>query len=140
LKVEGSKLKDLLTMPDPTSVQSFEEMWIWQEARSLVKMVYEDFQVEGSAKKDFGFRDQIQRAAISVMNNIAEGFERSSQRDFIRFLDIAKASCGEVRSMYYIAEDLSYLESATADQRRQQARKIAKGIASLQRYLRSVIK
>ena len=87
------------------NARSFEELWIWKESRQLVKHVYSDFGTGKKSEYDFGFRNQIQRAAVSIMNNIAEGFERSTPPDFIRFLDIAKASCGEVRSMYYTAED-----------------------------------
>ena len=95
----------------------FEELWIWQQARELVKEIYQDFKT-GPGSKDFGFRGQIQDAGISVMNNIAEGFERRTDPEFSRFLDIAKGSCGEVRSMYYSAEDLDYLDPAITEVRR----------------------
>jgi four helix bundle protein len=113
----------------------FEELWVWQQAREMVKDIYRDFH-SGRGSKDFGFRDQIQRAGISVMNNIAEGFERSTEVEFARFLDMARASCGEVRSMYYAAEDLSYVDSEVADSRRSKARQISAGIASLASHLR----
>jgi four helix bundle protein len=86
--------------------------------------------------KDFDFRNQLQSAGISVMNNIAEGFERSTDPDFARFLDIAKGSSGEVRSMYYAAEDLAYLSSPIAQTRRPTASGISRGIASLINHLR----
>ena len=97
----------------------FEELWVWQQARELVKEIYEDLRA-GPGSKDFGFRDQIQRAGISVMNNIAEGFERFTEIEFARFLDVARGSCGEVRSMYYAAEDwvTSTPMSPTQDVRR----------------------
>jgi len=98
-------------------VERFEDLWIWQQSRELVKEVYKDFK-NGPGTKDYRFRNQIQDAAISVMNNIAEGFERRTDPEFSRFLDIAKGSCGEVRSMYYAAEDLDYAESLIANQRR----------------------
>jgi four helix bundle protein len=113
----------------------FEELWVWQQARELVKEIYEDFR-SGSGSKDFGFRDQIQRAGVSVMNNIAEGFERFTEIEFARFLDVARGSCGEVRSMYYAAEDLGYVSSDVADTRRSKARQISAGIASLATHLR----
>ena len=84
----------------------FEDLWIWQQAREFVKEIYQDFQ-SGLGSKDFGFRTQIRDAGISIMNNTAEGFELRTNTEFARFLDISKGSCGEVRSMYYTAEDLS---------------------------------
>ena len=70
------------------------------------------------------------------MNNIAEGFERSSDKDFARFLDIAKASCGEVRSMLYLAEDLNYVDSRGSKELRDKAVSISKGISALSKHLR----
>ena len=117
----------------------FEDLWIWQQARILVKEIYQDFS-QGRGSRDFGFRDQVQRAGISIMNNIAEGFERKTDTEFARFLDIAKGSCGEVRSMYYTAEDLGYVNSDVAENRRERAKKISGGIASLTKHLRSKVK
>lgn len=116
----------------------FENLWIWQQARELVKEIYQDFRA-GPDSKDFGFRSQVQDAGISVMNNIAEGFERRTDPEFSRFLDIAKGPCGEVRSMYYSAEDLAYLDPAIAEVRRSKSQKISAGIASLSKYLRKPI-
>ena len=113
----------------------FEELWVWQQARELVQDIYKDL-CSGYGSKDFGFRDQLQRAGISVMNNIAEGFERFTDVEFARFLDVARGSCGEVRSMYYAAEDLGYVNSAIADTRRSKAHQISAGIASLATHLR----
>jgi four helix bundle protein len=117
-------------------VKRFEDLWIWQHTRELVKEIYKDFGA-GAGSKDFGFRDQIQKAGLSVMNNIAEGFERSTDAEFARFLDIAKGSCGEVRSLYYAAEDLGYADATTADARRVKTRQISAGIASLALHLRT---
>jgi four helix bundle protein len=108
----------------------FEDLWIWQEARSLVKNIYEELN-QGPVSRDFGFCDQLHRAGISIMNNIAEGFERNSDLEFARYLDFAKGSCGEVRSMYYAAEDLGYLEHELAEVRRNKTKQIAAGISSL---------
>jgi four helix bundle protein len=105
----------------------FEELWVWQQARELVKQIYCDFR----SSKDFGFRDQIRDAGVSIMSNVAEGFERRTNADFARHLDIAKGSCGEVRSLYHVAEDLGYLNPSVAADRRTTARRLAAGIASL---------
>jgi four helix bundle protein len=86
-------------------IDKFEDIIAWQKAKSMTLMIYSSF--KGS--RDYGFRDQICRASVSVMNNIAEGFERKSDSEFKHFLFIAKASCGEVRSMLYLAEELKYV-------------------------------
>ncbi len=80
----------------------FEDIVAWQKAKILTISVYNLF----SNSKDFGFKDQIQRASVSIMNNIAEGFERKSNNEFKQFLFIAKGSCGEVRSMLHLAKEL----------------------------------
>ena len=120
----------------PESAKKFEDLWIWQEARKLVADIYRDMK-SGNGAKDFAFRDQIQRTGISIMNNIAEGFERSTDLEFARFLDIAKGSCGEVRSLYYSAEDLNYVSANVATERRGRTRKISAGIVGLTSHLRS---
>jgi len=102
-----------------------------------VSQVYRAFKKNSSKYQDFAFRDQIQRAAVSVMNNIAEGFERGSSADFARFLDIAKGSCGEVRSMSYIAEDLGYIQTSQASDIREATLTLSKGIAALTKTLRN---
>jgi four helix bundle protein len=119
------------------TAKRFEDLWIWQEARKLVKEIYSDFGPASNGFKDFGFKDQIQRAGISIMNNISEGFERNSNAEFARYLDISKGSCGEVRSMYYAGEDLEYVTPETAENRRGRARQLAAGIVSLTSHLRS---
>ena len=80
----------------------FEDIESWQKARRLARRIYE-LTGNGDFARDFGLRDQIRRAAVSIMSNIAEGFERDSRREFARFLDIARASTGEVRSQLYVA-------------------------------------
>jgi four helix bundle protein len=89
-------------------VDRFEDLIAWQKARILTRRVYEVTKHERFSR-DFGLSNQIQRAAVSIMANIAEGFERGSPPDFHRFLVIAKASCAEVRSHLYIALDAGYL-------------------------------
>lgn len=78
-------------------VERFEDIFAWQKAKELTKEIYLLFE----HCKDYGFKDQVQRAAVSIMNNIAEGYERRSNLEFKQFLFIAKGSCGEVRSMLY---------------------------------------
>ena len=114
----------------------FEDLLIWQTARELVKEIYKDFGQDTNGYRDYGFKDQIQRAGISIMNNIAEGFERHSNTEFSRYLDIAKGSCGEVRSMYYTSEDLKYVTQEIAEARRNKAKQLSAGIASLSAHSR----
>lgn len=114
--------------------QSFEELPIWQESRSLVKLVY-DFTKSGAFSTDFGLRDQIQRASVSIMTNIAEGFERRSSREFCQFLNYAKASSGEVRSLIYIALDLRYISKDQFDIAYEQTIRLSKSITGFDRYL-----
>jgi len=118
-----------------SKINNFEDLRIWQEARELVKDIYLDFK----DCKDWGFKNQIQTAGISIMNNIAEGFERKSSKEFSRFLDISKGSCGEVRSMYYSAEDLQYISPEIAKNRRERAKHISGGISGLMNHLKSKI-
>jgi four helix bundle protein len=88
--------------------EKFEDIIAWKKAGELTVTIYSTF----STCKDFGFRDQIQRASVSIMNNIAEGFERKTNNDFKHFLFIAKGSCGEVRSMLYVAKALKYIDNS----------------------------
>ncbi len=87
-------------------IKKFEEIISWQKAKELNLIIYSHFK----NSKDFGFRDQIQRASVSIMNNIAEGFERGGNKEFKNYLYISKASCAEVRSMLYLALDLGYIK------------------------------
>jgi four helix bundle protein len=84
-------------------IDRFENIIAWQKSKVLCVEVYRLF----SNHRDFGFRDQIQRASVSVMNNIAEGFERKNNKEFLFFLNVAKGSCGEVRSMLILANELN---------------------------------
>uniref|UniRef100_UPI00404788BF four helix bundle protein n=1 Tax=Polaribacter sp. TaxID=1920175 RepID=UPI00404788BF len=115
-----------------SKILNFEELEIWKSSRVLAKEVYEDFK----NNKDYGFRDQIQRCAVSVMHNIAEGFCRKGDREFHQFLNIAKASCGELKSMYYLSEDIDYVTTQKAVERREDASKIMNGIGKFMQYLR----
>lgn len=91
-------------------IEKFEDLIAWQKARMLTREIYKITSYDNFAK-DFGLRNQIQRAAVSIMSNIAEGFERYNPREFHQFLSIAKASCAEVRSQLYVALDVNYLDN-----------------------------
>ncbi len=112
----------------------FEDIAAWQAARVLVKGTYNVTQ-QGAFARDWGLLDQIQRAAVSVMSNIAEGFERGSSREFRHFLYIAKASAGEVRSLLYVAHDLGYINADAYQCLSQQATSISRQIATFINYL-----
>ena len=92
-------------------IDKFEDLIAWQKARGLTKEVY---QISRRAEfaRDFGLSGQIQRASVSVMSNIAEGFERGGRGEFHQFLSVAKASCAEVRSLLYVALDIKYINKA----------------------------
>ncbi|HEY6642425.1 four helix bundle protein [Povalibacter sp.] len=109
---------------------SFESLRVWHDARHLSARIY---QTSNSAafERDRGLRDQIRRAAISVMSNIAEGCERGSRKEFAYFLSIAKGSVGELRSQLYAIEDIGYLEGSVAADLRHDAKIIARRISAL---------
>jgi len=87
----------------------FEDLEVWKKAYNLAVKIYKMF----AGCKDFGFKDQITRSALSIPSNIAEGFERSSNKEFIHYLYIAKGSCGELRTQLYIAIEINYLDAET---------------------------
>lgn len=93
-------------------ITRFEELIAWQKARVMTREIYR-LTRSGKFAQDFGLKDQIQRAAVSVMSNIAEGFERGGRAEFHQLLSIAKASCGEVRSQLYVALDAGYVDEGT---------------------------
>lgn len=113
-------------------IKDFEGMEVWQDARQLAVDVYADF----SSTKDFSFCDQIKRAAISISNNIAEGCGRTTKTEFARFLDIAKGSSAEVRSMYRVAEALGFVSAELAQQRCQFCEGISRQLSGFAKYLR----
>ncbi len=112
--------------------EDFEDLKIWQSSRALTNEVYNAMR----NCKDYSFRDQIQRAATSVMNNIAEGFERRTKKDFAHFLDLAKGSAGEVRSMLYLGEDRGYIIAKAAERLRAEYKDLSKSIGALAASLR----
>jgi len=116
-----------------TTIRNFEELDIWMMSRELVNLVYSDFR----KCKDFTFRNQITGAGISIMNNISEGFCRNSDAEFRQFLNISKGSTGEVKNMYYIAEDQTYITQELALSRRQKCQNLINGTSRLMKYLKS---
>src|SRR5205814_1408888 len=89
-------------------IEKFEDFIAWQKARSLTREIYKITNLPAFSR-DFGLKDQIRRAAVSIMSNIAEGFERGRPSEFHQFLSIAKGSCAELRSQLYIALDVDYI-------------------------------
>ena len=118
-----------------SKVQRFEGLIAWQKARQLNQQIYE-FTRRGSWARDFGLSSQIQRASVSIMSNIAEGFERNRQAEFHQFLSIAKASCAEVRSQLYVALDVGYLSLAEFEALLAQAEEVGRIIGGLRASVR----
>jgi len=114
---------------------TFEDLKVWKDSREFVKSIYELTSSE-KFSKDFGLRDQIQRSAVSVMNNIAEGFERNNNREFIKFLKYSKGSAGEVRSMLYVALDLIYISGDTFYSNYEKGINIITQISNFIKYLK----
>ena len=117
-----------------TSITKFEDLIAWQEARVLVKSVYK-ITSDGSFAKDFGMRDQIQRAAVSVMANIAEGFDCESTAEFARFLGISRRSAVEVQSLLYAALDVEHINQDVFKLHYEQARKCKALIGGLKQSI-----
>jgi four helix bundle protein len=118
-----------------STFKSFEEIEAWQKARFLTRQVYA-ISEKGDFKRDFGLKDQIRRAAVSTMSNIAEGHERGGSKEFIQFLSTAKGSCAEVRSLLYVAFDQGYVDRESCDQLVGLAQEISRMISGLMSYLK----
>ncbi|WP_334984843.1 four helix bundle protein [Nostoc sp.] len=113
-----------------SKVERFEDLIAWQKARILTRDIYQITQ-QGAFARDFGLSGQIQRVAVSIMSNIAEGFERSYLGEFHQFLSIAKSSCAELRSQLYVALDVGYLDQVKFNQLLNQAEEVGKIIGGL---------
>ncbi len=124
-------------MKNDNFAERYEDLRIWQAARKQAGQIYRVTGPDRSCSRDFEFRNQIQRASVSVMNNIAEGFERGFQTEFSLFLKIAKGSCGEVLSMLYLAEDLEYLTPEEATAHRTTAESLSRSISALEKSIRT---
>ena len=118
------------------SVKQFEELEVWKDARRLTQAIYHLTQTE-KFSKDFALRDQIRRATVSIMSNIAEGFERGGNQEFCQFLYVAKGSCGEVRSQLYIALDQNYLSQNELDQLTDSYKRLSSMISNFITYLKN---
>lgn len=118
------------------TIQRFEELDVWQNARTLTNRIYNHTQDEPFAN-DFGLRDQIQRASVSIMSNIAEGFESRTQSVFVDHLGHARGSAGEVRAQLYVGHDQDYLSESAFDETYDRADKVSRQLFKLIRYLRS---
>jgi four helix bundle protein len=111
-------------------IRSFQDLIAWQKARVLTARIY-NVTSEGSFARDFGLKDQIRRAAVSVMSNIAEGFERGRPSEFHQFLSIAKGSCAELRSQLFVALDAGYLKPAEFEDLLEAAGEVARIVGGL---------
>jgi len=115
-------------------IKRFEDIEAWQEARTLTKQMYQ-LSGTGSFSHDFGLRDQIRRASVSAMSNIAEGFDCESKKEFARFLEIARRSTVEVQSLLYVAFDVGYINEDNFRSHYDRAAKTKRLIGGLRHYL-----
>ena len=113
-----------------SGIEKFEDLIAWQKARELTRNIYKLSQ-HGAFSRDFGLSGQIQRASVSIVSNIAEGFERGRRKEFHQFLSTAKASCAEVRSQLYVAFDAGYIDQFTFDQILAQAEEVGRIVGGL---------
>ena len=116
-------------------LNSFEEIIAWQKARELNAEIYRITNNNEIFTRDYGLRDQMRRASVSISSNIAEGFEREAKKEFIRFLYIAKASAGEFRSQLYLASDLGYISNEEFQSLNLKINDISKLLSGFIKYL-----
>ena len=116
-------------------IQIFEDILAWQKARELTKEVYAHAKT-GAFAKDFGLRDQILRASVSIMGYVAEGFDRGGDKEFRQFLSISKGSCGEVKSHLYVALDQQYVNSTQFNRLYNSADEVGRLLAGFMAYLK----
>jgi four helix bundle protein len=117
-------------------IKRFEDIEAWQKARELTRQIYLASN-EGQFAKDFGLRDQMRRAAVSIMSNIAEGFGRSGNKEFIHFLSMAKGSASEIQAQLYVAADSGYVNQELFQKLYEEAEVTSKLIGGLLRYLQN---
>ena len=115
-------------------INRFEDIESWKKARLLTQQIYQ-VSVAGLFSRDYGLRDQIRRASVSIMSNIAEGFERDGNKEFAQFLSIAKGSVGEVKSQFYVALDAGFIDQVQFTNLYGQADETGKLIGGFRNYL-----
>jgi four helix bundle protein len=116
-------------------ITRFEDIESWKKARKLTSEIYK-ITATGDFARDFGLKDQIRRASVSILSNIAEGFERGGDKEFLHFLAIGKGSCGEVRAQLYVALDQGYLSREGFDQLSSNATEVSQLLSGFIRYLK----
>ena len=121
------------------TISSFEDLEIWKKAQELATIIYELCEINQKIARDFSFKDQIKRAALSISNNIAEGFEYSNNPDFHRFLRIAKGSCGEVRNCLLFSIKINYCTTEEISDSLELSKALSRQIGAMMKYLRQKI-
>ena len=116
-------------------IERFEDIRSWRKSRELTRQIYV-ITSQGNFKRDFGLRDQIRKASVSIVSNIAEGFERGGDQEFLQFLAVAKGSCGEVRAQLYIALDQGYLQREDFETLSTLATEISGLLSGFMKYLK----
>ena len=117
-------------------IEKFEDIVAWQKERELTRQVYAHSK-SGLFAKDFGLKDQIQRASVSIMGNVAEGFDRGGDKEFIQFLSVSKGSCGEVKSHLYVALDQQYISLEQFNALHGNADEVSRLLSGFMTYLKS---
>jgi four helix bundle protein len=130
---KAKRRKGILKKPmERKKIENFEDLLVWQKGMEIVRQVYRMTR-DGAMGRDFSFRDQLRRAALSIPTNIAEGFERASRKEYVNFLNFAKGSAGEVRSLLHVALELDYLKQ-------DEYRNLIGSVLELSRFLSNQIK
>jgi len=117
-------------------IEKFEDLEVWKKTRELTNAIYK-ITASGSFARDFGLRDQLRRAAVSTVSNIAEGFERGGDKEFMQFLAVAKGSCGEIRARLYIALDQKYMTEEQFQELIERTMEVSRLLSGFMKYLQT---